>query len=66
VVVKCVPLAACSVSPPHTNTGTFTQVAGGGLTYVYDYGGGSATVDVQPTQRAPGDVCRITDAGAGD
>jgi len=66
VVARCQPLAACSVSPPHTNTGTFTQVAGGALTYFYDYGGGTASVDVQPTQRAPGDVCRIIDAGAGD
>lgn len=64
VVVKCQPLGACSVSPPHTNTGTFTQVAGGALRYFYDYGGGTATLDVQPTQRAPGDVCRIIDAGA--
>ena len=65
-VVKCQPIAACSVSPPHTNKGTFTRGDGGALTYFYDYGFGTATLVVEPTQRAPGDVCRLIDAGASD
>ena len=65
VSATCKPLAACSVSPPHTNTGTFTRVDGG-LSYFYNFGGGTTTVDVQATARAPGDVCRIVDAGGGD
>jgi hypothetical protein len=62
VVANCKPLGACSLSPPHTNTGTFTPIDGG-LTFLYDYGGGSTSVDVQTTQGAPGDVCKIVDAG---
>lgn len=63
VVANCKPLAACSVSPPHTNTGTFTRGDGGALTFFYDYGFGSTSVDFQPTQTAPGDVCPVVDAG---
>jgi hypothetical protein len=66
VVANCKPLAACSVSPPHTNTGTFTRGDGGALTFFYDYGGGTASVEVQPTPGTAGDVCRIVDAGGGD
>jgi hypothetical protein len=66
VVATCQPLAACSVSPPHTNTGTFTHGDGGSLIFFYDYGGGTASVEAQPTAVAPGDVCRIVDAGGGD
>ncbi len=62
VVANCKPVGGCSISPPHTNTGTFTPIDGG-LTFLYDYGGGSTSVDVQTTQGAPGDVCKIVDAG---
>ena len=62
-VVTCKPLGPCSISPAHTNTGTFTKGDGGALTYLYDYGGGTATVVVEPTPRAPGNVCQIVDAG---
>jgi hypothetical protein len=65
-VAKCLPVGACSVSPAHTNTGTYTPVDGGALSYFYDYGFGTASVDVQRTASPPGDVCRIVDAGGGD
>jgi hypothetical protein len=63
VVVKCRPLGACSVSPVHTDTGTFTFVDGGALLFAYDFGGGASSVETQLTPRAPGDVCGIIDAG---
>ena len=66
VVAKCVPRAACSVSPPHTDTGTFTITDGGALSFVYDYGGGTTSVEAQRTLRAPGDVCGLVDAGGHD
>ena len=63
MVANCKPLGACSISPPHTNTGTFTRSDAGALTFFYDYGGGSTSVDLQATATAPGDVCPIVDAG---
>jgi hypothetical protein len=66
VVAKCVQRGACSVSPPHTDTGTFTLTDGGALSFVYDYGGGTASFEGQRTQRSAGDVCDLVDAGAGD
>lgn len=66
VVAKCAPRGACSVSPPHTNTGTFSLLDGGALSFVYDFGGGTSSVEAQPTPRTPGDVCGAADAGLRD
>ena len=66
VVAKCQPRGACSVSPPHTDTGTFTITGSGALSFVYDYGGGTASFEGQRTQRSGGDVCDRVDAGAHD
>ena len=60
--VMCTPQAACSVSPAHTSAGTFTR-SGTTLTFFYDFGGGTATVEAQLTQETPPDVCKVVDAG---
>jgi hypothetical protein len=66
VVARCVPRGACSVSPPHTDTGIFAITDGGALSFVYDYGGGTASFEGRRTQRSGGDVCDLVDAGAAD
>jgi hypothetical protein len=58
----CRPTGSCSVSPVHTDIGTFT-LSGCSITYDYNYGGGSSTVSATRTAETTMNVCPPPDAG---